>query len=136
MEKIFSQIYPDILLNVVCRKEDLAKNIRFISLESDALQVAAVKWGEGYKIPAHKHIKQIKKTEETQESLVIVQGKVKAKVYDLNDKLIKEIILGEGDCFISFRGGHYFEALEENTLIYEYKTGPYNGKEKDKEFLN
>ena len=29
-----------------------------------------------------------------------------------------------------------FQILEDDTLVYEYKTGPYKGIENDKEFLN
>ena len=30
---------------------------------------------------------------------------------------------------------HTYEILEDNTLVYEYKTGPYLGIKKDKEFI-
>jgi len=49
MEKIFSKIEPSLLLNIVCRKKDLAKNVRFMSSENDALQVAAMRWEKGIK---------------------------------------------------------------------------------------
>ena len=29
-----------------------------------------------------------------------------------------------------------FPVVEEDTLVYEFKTGPYNGQKFDKEFLN
>ena len=33
-------------------------------------------------------------------------------------------------------GGHTYEILESDTLVYEYKTGPYEGQKLDKEFIN
>jgi len=36
---------------------------------------------------------------------------------------------------MTFEGGHTYEILEENTSIYEFKTGPYNGRENDKQFF-
>ena len=32
-------------------------------------------------------------------------------------------------------GGHTYEILEEDTIVYEYKTGPYEGQSLDKTFL-
>jgi hypothetical protein len=36
---------------------------------------------------------------------------------------------------MTFEGGHTYEALEDDTVVYEYKTGPYQGQESDKIFL-
>ena len=36
----------------------------------------------------------------------------------------------KGDISILYRGGHAFDALEKNTIIYEIKNGPYL-KDKD-----
>lgn len=44
-------------------------------------------------------------------------------------------MLKPGDCSITLYGGHNYVSLEEHTLVYEYKTGPYLGQEKDKAFL-
>ena len=46
-----------------------------------------------------------------------------------------EDILKDGDCSITLYGGHTYEALEEGTLVYEFKTGPYEGQELDKRFI-
>ena len=32
--------------------------------------------------------------------------------------------------------GHTYTILEDDTVVYEYKTGPYTGVENDKVFLN
>ena len=81
----------------------------------------------------HKHIyKQGEKEVIAQESWVIIKGKVKVIMYDLDDTIIHEPILNAGDTSITFRGGHNYLALEEDTIVYEYKTGPYKGQENDK----
>jgi len=66
---------------------------------------------------------------------VIISGKVKAILYDLDDTIISEPVLDTGDVSITLYGGHTYEILEDDTLVYEYKTGPYLGPEKDKEFI-
>ena len=47
-----------------------------------------------------------------------------------------EPILNVGDCSITLEGGHTYTILENDTLIYEYKTGPYKGQENDKVMLD
>jgi hypothetical protein len=54
-----------------------------------------------------------------------------AYIFDLNQKIIKKTILKKGDCLILFRGGHGFKNLNKNSMLYEIKSGPYFGKEKD-----
>ena len=56
-------------------------------------------------------------------------------MYDLDDTIIHEPILNPGDISMTFRGGHNYVALEEDTIVYEYKTGPYKGQENDKTFI-
>jgi hypothetical protein len=37
-----------------------------------------------------------------------------------------------GSCMIFFSGGHALKVLEDNTLFYEFKNGPYYGHDTDK----
>ena len=70
-----------------------------------------------------------------QEAWVVIKGRVKIYYYDLNDDLLTTREMIKGDCTITYLGGHNYEALEEDTIVYEFKTGPYLGLEKDKTFL-
>ena len=54
---------------------------------------------------------------------------------DIDDNIIAEPILKEGDASFTLYGGHTYEILEDNTLVYEYKTGPYEGQKLDKVFI-
>ena len=86
----------------------------------------------------HKHITKERTYKEqiAQESWVVIKGRVKCKFFDIDDSLIAEPILGPGDASFTLYGGHTYEILEEDTVVYEYKTGPYEGQELDKTFLN
>ena len=138
MKKIFSKIESNILLHIICKKNDLyilnkAEDGRTdIAPENEFLQVAAMKMSEGQTFRPHKHIRIDRKTTITQESWVIINGSVKAILYDLDDTIIAEEILNIGDISITFRGGHNYKILENDTLVYEYKTGPYKGQQNDK----
>ena len=56
-------------------------------------------------------------------------------MYDTDEVFLCEEIIFPGDCSITFEGGHTYEALEEDTIVYEYKTGPYTGQNNDKVFI-
>ena len=65
----------------------------------------------------------------------MIKGRVKFYFYDLDDKLLDTIILEQGDASFTLEGGHNYEILEDDTIVYEYKTGPYEGQQKDKVFI-
>lgn len=133
--KIFSQKDNKILLHMVNRAKDVTSNRIDISPAEEYLQVSSFRMNNGKTFRAHQHVKNIRTTDITQESWIVIKGKVNAKLYDIDGTLLYEAILGPGDCSITFRGGHTYECMEDDSLVYEYKTGPYTGQENDKVFL-
>ena len=134
MEKIYSNIKPDILLHLIYRGEEINGRTN-IAPENEFLQLASLKMTKGTTFKAHKHIIVEKTTNIAQESWLVIKGSVKCIFYDLDDKIIAEPILYPGDCSMTFRGGHNYLILEDDTIVYEYKTGPYLGIEMDKKFI-
>ena len=57
-------------------------------------------------------------------------------MYDLDDTILATPTLKQGDASFTLYGGHTYEILEDDTLVYEFKTGPYEGQILDKEFIN
>lgn len=131
MEKIYSKIYPEVLLHVINRKEKIIPPRQDLSPEKEYLQVSCLMLDKNKSSKPHKHIRQIRTTDITQESWIIIEGEIRIKLYDLDDKVIQETTLKPGDCLVTFQGGHELTALDPDTIIYECKTGPYLGKEKD-----
>ena len=72
----------------------------------------------------------------TQEVWILLRGKIKFEIFDIDNLLISFGILFSGDSITLFRGGHSLEVLEENTIFYEIKNGPYLGINKDKKQLD
>ena len=136
MEKIFSKIYPTILLHIVVRKEDLLEGRTDVIPDKHFLQCAALNMNKGKTFKPHRHIwKHRSGNVIAQESWVVINGSVKAIFYDVDDTILKEVILKTGDASFTLEAGHTYNILEDNTLVYEYKTGPYEGVELDKEFI-
>lgn len=135
MEKYYSRIQKDKLLHIVYRLDEVNGRTN-ISPDNEFLQLASIKMQEGQTFKAHKHIFLEKVTNIAQESWVVINGSVRCIFYDLDNTIIAEPILLPGDCSITFRGGHNYFILEDGTIVYEFKTGPYLGQELDKVFLD
>lgn len=104
---------------------------------SDALQVSMICAASGTAYRAHRHLsKNTSSAHVTQESWVVIGGWVEASYYDLDGALLTTVVLEAGDCSITYLGGHgYRVMLGESARVYEFKSGPYHGREADKEFI-
>ena len=133
----YSKIDPEKLLHLITRCDEIEGRTD-VAPASEFLQLATLRMEKGKTFRPHKHIwKPASKLEViAQESWVVIKGSVKIFMYDLDDSLIGTEVINSGDCSMTFEGGHTYEILEEDTIVYEYKTGPYTGIENDKVFLN
>ena len=96
---------------MVLRKEEVQTERLNVIEDQEYLQLAAMRLQTGKTFKPHKHVVCIK------------------------DTIIEKPILHSGDCSVTLYGGHTYEILEDDTVVYEYKTGPYLGIESDKEFI-
>ena len=136
MIKIYSKVNPKKLLHIIVKKEDLIPGRVEVVPEDNFIQCALLNMKEGKTFRPHRHIfKERTRDVIAQESWIVVQGKVKCTFYDLDDNIIAEPILTPGDASFTLEGGHTYTILEDNTLVYEYKTGPYEGQKLDKTFI-
>lgn len=137
MIKYYSKVNPKKLLHIVVRKEDLIPGRVEVVPEDHFIQCALLNMEKGKTFRPHKHIfKERTRNVIAQESWIVVQGKVKCTFYDLDNSILVEPVLEPGDASFTLEGGHTYNILEDNTLVYEYKTGPYEGQALDKTFLD
>jgi hypothetical protein len=136
MEKIYSKTDPTKLLHIIFRKEEMTPGRQDLVPEEHFIQCSALNMETGKTFRPHKHIwKERTRNVIAQESWVVIQGSVKCIFYDIDDTILAEPILYPGDASFTLEGGHNYLILEDNTLVYEYKTGPYEGQALDKTFL-
>lgn len=137
MIEYYSKVDPSKLLHVVVRKDDLKPGRKDIIPEEHFIQCSHLNMEKGKTFRPHKHIfKNRTRDVIAQESWIVIQGRVKCIFYDLDDTILVEPILEPGDASFTLEGGHNYEILEDNTLVYEYKTGPYEGQALDKTFID
>lgn len=136
MEKIYSNV-DGRLLHIINRLSDF-ENRKEIVPEDNFLQCATLQMKKDKTFPPHKHITKDRHYSEqiAQESWVVIKGSVKCILYDIDDTIIAEPVLKPGDASFTLYGGHTYKIIEDDTLVYEYKTGPYEGQKLDKEFIN
>jgi len=137
MEKIYSKVDPSKLLHLIVRKEEITPGRQDIVPEENFIQCSILNMEKGKTFRPHKHIwKERTRNVISQESWIVIQGSVKCIFYDIDNNVIAEPILYPGDASFTLEGGHNYLILEDNTLVYEYKTGPYEGQALDKTFLD
>ena len=136
IHKIYSNVDPNKLIHMVCIPKNVKEKRIDIVPPSEYMQLSILNMEKDKTFPPHKHIyKEVPNQAIAQESWAVLQGKVEAFFYDLDDKFLESVILEPGDVSITLYGGHTYKILEDDTLVLEYKTGPYYGQKLDKEFL-
>jgi cupin fold WbuC family metalloprotein len=136
MKYIYSKKEPDKLLHLINRLNEITERTN-VAPDGQFIQLATLRMEKGKTFRPHQHIWKDSSRDKiiAQESWVVIQGSVRVYMYDIDGTLLETEIINQGDCSMTFEGGHTYEILEEDTVVYEYKTGPYTGIENDKVFL-
>jgi len=140
MEIIYSKVEEGRILHIIKRLSEIENqgvDRTDIVDVNNFIQCSALNMKTGKTFRPHKHIfkKRTHEKQIAQESWVVIRGSVKCIFYDIDDTIIAEPILYSGDASFTLGGGHNYLILEDNTIVYEYKTGPYEGQALDKVFL-
>ena len=122
----------DIILAKYISSKEFEEGLKFYSSDNDFIQLGTWKYDSGRKLLPHIHNNVERIVEWTQEIIYVKSGSVKASIYGVDEELVSEIFLKEGDILILLRGGHGYEILEDNTQVKKIKNGPYVGAEKDR----
>lgn len=133
MENYHSKVDKEKLIFSILKFDDINEKRVDICPDHEYLQVSGRIMNQGFVAPPHKHLKINRNTDMTQESWIILEGKVKASFYDVDSSYLCNRIIEKGDVVVFYRGGHSLEVLEDNTVFYEFKNGPYYGVGIDKE---
>ena len=128
MEKVY---YKKKLLAIIIKNYYKKKGINFFTENNFSQQIAFMNHKKNHIIQPHVHKTRLKKIYDTNEVLIILQGKLKVDFFSSKKKYLKSRFLEKGNILILLSGGHGFKILKDCKFI-EVKQGPYNIK-KDKE---
>ena len=129
MFNIYSKINPNKLLHIVYLHNNSKKKRTNITPEDKYIQISCLNLDTNDSVKLHKHKECKREIFNTHECWIIIKGKVTISLYDINDSEIGNYILNQGDCLITFEGAHKFECLNDKTILYEVKNGPYYGND-------
>lgn len=133
---ILSKFYPESVLHIIIRKNDIQEQRTNVIEDREFLQLATLRLPKDttFKPHCHKWIKNTSVARIAQEAWVVISGNVEVTYFDIDNSVIHTDVLCPGDCSVTLFGGHNYRAMDE-AIVYEFKTGPYEGQELDKEFI-
>jgi mannose-6-phosphate isomerase-like protein (cupin superfamily) len=141
-QQIFDPSSGDLLHEIVRPKrtgEPAAGLVRTdFSRPEEFLQGAVIQIPAGHEFRPHVHLERDRRLTNfrAQESWIVISGNVEVDYYTDEGSYICSYVLGAGDITISFRGGHGYRTLGSDALVYEIKSGPYEGVAIDKVFID
>jgi hypothetical protein len=111
---------------IVIRSTAKVSGIQFYSPPDYSQQIGLMTRPMGYIVPAHFHNEVERKISQTQEVLMIREGKCLVTLFDANFDSSEKIILEKGDVILLADGAHKIEMLSDCQIL-EVKQGPYAG---------
>ena len=137
MIEIKSKISGEVI-HMVYTQSDFTKQRTELVNADNFIQCSHLKLERGKTFRPHKHIwkEPTFNSMIAQESWVVMRGSVQASFFDLDGSHLSDATLNQGDVSFTLQGGYNYLILEDDTVVYEYKTGPYTGQENDKEFID
>jgi hypothetical protein len=134
VDKVFSVIDPSILLHVIMNTAAVSSERIDLSPSEEFLQLSVVPLNAGRGVKPHRAVpRSLGGDGPVQESWIVMRGAIDVSLYDTDGSFLKSATLPAGWLLVTFRGGHGFSAVNEQTMIIECKLGPYVGR--DYEFL-
>lgn len=125
------------LLHLVYKVEDFTAQRTELVEADNFIQCSYLKMEKGTTFKPHQHIWKSPSFTKmiAQESWVVIKGSVEVSFFDTDGGFLEKHVLNSGDSSFTLEGGHTYLILEDDTLVYEYKTGPYTGQQNDKTFI-
>lgn len=108
-----------------------------VTPEHERLQLALISMQQGKSFHPHVHVESADFIERgrAQESWVILAGRVRFTYFDVDGALLAHADLDAPAITLTHAGGHSYECLSEVARVAEFKSGPYQGRLKDKALI-
>jgi hypothetical protein len=124
----------DVLIATVENFIEFEPGLSFSGTRGDFLQIGKFRYNYGHHMRDHRHIPRKRTTDRTQEALVVFQGALEARIYGVEgSEPIRIIKLLRGDILTLYRGGVGFTVEDNDTIMAEFKNGPYDVENDDED---
>ena len=122
------------VLAMVLRSGHESQGVQFFSHPEYPLQLGLLQHPKGTRLKPHIHTSITKTINNIQEVLHLEYGQIEVEFFRASGQRVASCLLNGGDTILLVSGGHGFRILEETKML-EIKQGPYESREKDKEYL-
>ena len=134
MEEVEKVIDNNEIIAIILRKKVRAKGTKFFTPNEFSQQLGLLEHEKGKVVRPHRHKRVKREIIQTQEVLILLEGKIKIDLFNEKFEKRRTIELASGDVILFSSGAHGIEILETSKII-EVKQGPYAGFD-DKEYFN
>ena len=117
----------DAFVAIILRGSLREPGVHFYSEAGFPQQIGYIRHPAGHVIPSHVHNAVPRHITQTQETLLVREGRVRVDFYRADRSLLTSRVLTDGDVILLADGGHGFEVLDPTSII-EVKQGPYLGE--------
>lgn len=108
------------------RADWMPEKTEFLTPDNFGQQMGMIVYGAGHDIRPHLHLPVVREVHGTTECIVVRKGACLIDIYDRHKKLLSTHRLVTGDIVLLLGGGHGFR-MQEDTVLFEIKQGPYVG---------
>lgn len=98
----------------------------FLTPDTFSLQMGMIVYGKGQSITPHLHLPVVREVHGTNEVVMVRSGSCEVDIYDDERQHLGCYNLNQGDVILLLGGGHGFR-MNEDTVLFEVKQGPYVG---------
>ena len=96
------------------------------------MQVSLARMSQFHSVQKHKHLPIERSTIGTSEGWLVLKGRFEVEIFDTDHTSVGKFYLKKLDMILTFNGGHSLYATKHNSIICEFKNGPFKGSDSDK----
>ena len=99
---------------------------------SQIIQASLINMTRFQSVPRHEHLPIERYTTGTGEGWLVLNGSFEVEIFDIDQTSLGKYLLKKFDLILMFNGGHSLYATKKNSVIFEFKNGPFKGSDSDK----
>jgi hypothetical protein len=117
------------------KQNEWKEGLDFLTEDKNYIQAGTWWYNKDKVLKAHRHKIYAREVQQTQETFILLSGRLRVDLYDENNTIFFQEELSAGDIGIIFNIGHGYYILDDNTKVLEVKPGPFTSVELDKEMI-
>lgn len=125
----------DEVFAILAAVDDVIEGSEWFGNQFESLQASRMKYAAGKSFRIHHHILNPRTIKRTQESFIVIRGRIAVDIYDNKAAFVGTLEAGPGEAIFVYRGGHGVRVLED-AVFYEVKAGQFSYVSEDKIFLD